>query len=52
VSKAQKAPVKAKAHTKLIVKAIPVIPIKEIVASRVAVSKRNNHTVNLPARHK
>ena len=52
VSKARKAPIKAKLYAKPTVKAIPVIPIKEGVASGVAVTRRTSRVINLLTRYK
>ena len=50
--KARKAPAKAKARAKLTVKAVPVVPIEEGVASGVAVTRRTGRAINLPTRYK
>ena len=52
VLKAQRALVKAKLYAKPTVKAIPVIPIKEGVASGVVVTRRTGRVINLPTRYK
>jgi hypothetical protein len=50
--KARKAPAKAKARAKSTVKAILVVPIKEGVASGVAVTRRTGRAINLLTRYK
>jgi hypothetical protein len=52
MSKARKAPVKAKLYAKPTVKAILVIPIEEGVASGVAVIRRTSRVINLLTRYK
>jgi hypothetical protein len=52
VSKGRKAPVKAKTRAKSTVKAVLVIPIEEVVASGVVVTRRNGRAINLPTRYK
>jgi hypothetical protein len=52
VSKERKAPIKAEVRAKSTVKAVPVVPIEEVVASGVVVTRRNGRAINLPTRYK
>ena len=45
VSKAQKVPIKAKAHAKSTTKAIPVVLIKEVVTLGVVVVNQSGRTI-------
>jgi hypothetical protein len=47
VSKARKAPVKAKAPGKSLVKRMVIAPVKEVVLLGVVVMKRTSRTINL-----
>jgi hypothetical protein len=52
VSKTRKAPIKAKACVKSMVKAILVVLIEEVVVLGVVVARRNSHVINLLACYK
>ena len=52
VSKGRKVLIKAKVHAKSTAKAVPVVSIEEVVASRVVVTRRTGRAINLSPRYK
>jgi hypothetical protein len=52
MSKGRKVPIKAKVRAKSTAKAVLVVPIEEVVVSRVVVTRRTGRAINLPPRYK